>query len=622
MPSPAELLHLAGLLAVATAIAAYPADPAERFGRLRTLIELAMLALAALTLAWLTFIRPVIELELAPPDLAFWLAARPVFDLIWITFLLRHLLLRTHRTGAGAIGFMAPAALVLFFADLAGAYQVLQGGLGQAGLGDASRMAAYLWMAVSLRRPLSEWGDTGPRENVQDRRRRVRRFDPYLPIAFTYAVVGVTTFDRLASGRFDPFGLGTSLGLCLLLLVRQGAIAGQNEMRQYAALVNTSADLAFICRPDGLLRLANPALLRAIGASDEIAGRLSLAEFLLSDAPLPTILDAAGSAGWSQEVSFRRLDGSVFPVLLALRPVHHERRAPPMLVGSAHDLTGILEREGQLRRALEQVDSARQELAALNAALEERVRERTGELETMVADLDRLNQDLRALDRLKTEFVALVSHELRAPLTNILMGVELLLRSQPRLDPGAHESLSLVRQETERLTRFVETILDLSALDAGRFPLRPNSVDVERVVRASIGRFPAQAGAERIRIGFEAGLPRVRADERALGVVIFHLLDNALKYSPRGAIQVKAHAVGDRVRIAVADQGSGIPPEERERVFEVFHRLDARDSREVYGHGLGLPLARRLMQAMSGDIVAEEAEGGGACLVASLPQAE
>ena len=154
------------------------------------------------------------------------------------------------------------------------------------------------------------------------------------------------------------------------------------------------------------------------------------------------------------------------------------------------------------------------------------------------------------------------------------------MRSQPRLDPGAHESLSLVRQETERLTRFVETILDLSALDAGRFPLQPNPVDVEQVVQASIGRFPAQAGSERINVLCEAGLPHVRADERALGVVLFHLLDNALKVTgPGDTVAVGVAAAPGEVRFTVRDSGPGIPADELPLVFDRFRRGRRRPGR-------------------------------------------
>jgi two-component system sensor histidine kinase KdpD len=103
--------------------------------------------------------------------------------------------------------------------------------------------------------------------------------------------------------------------------------------------------------------------------------------------------------------------------------------------------------------------------------------------------------------------------------------------------------------------------------------------------------------------------------------VLFHLLDNARKYAPLGDIRVDAVADEEKVYVSVSDTGPGIPPQERERVFEIFHRLDSSDAREVYGHGLGLHLARRLLVAMDGNIWADEAPGGGARLTFWLPRA-
>jgi PAS domain S-box-containing protein len=448
-----------------------------------------------------------------------------------------------------------------------------------------------------------------------------RRAESLLPIAFTYAVVGFTAVDWWLSGRLDWFGLGAGATLSLLLVARQGVVAGQMEMRQFAAMVNASADLSFTCRADGVVRLANPALRRAVGLSAPADRALRLDDFLAGDEAAEDILLQGLENGWSGEVRFRSPDGSTFPVWLSLRPVYDERRAQPMLAATGHDLTSIKRREHELRSALEEVANARRQLEALNAVLEHKVEARTKELEDTVADLARLNQELQELDRLKTEFVALVSHELRAPLTNIRSGVELILEGEPTLPERASDSLRLVQEETRRLARFVETILDLSALEAGRFPLNLAPVPLKDVARVVCRRFPKSAGGGRLKLDFPEDLPPVLADERALSSVFFHLLDNALKYAPEGSVQVEARSDRPQVFVAVSDCGPGIPPEERERVFEMFHRLDNSDAREVYGHGLGLHLARRLLGAMGGGIRAEEAPEGGARLVFWLPQA-
>ena len=123
-------------------------------------------------------------------------------------------------------------------------------------------------------------------------------------------------------------------------------------------------------------------------------------------------------------------------MLLSLVPVDDARGTRKLLAGTAHDLTTIRERENELRGALEEVADARADLEALNVELEEKVQARTSELESTVAELEDLLEELKVIDRMKTEFVALVSHELRAPLTNIRSGIELILHRDRGVTDG------------------------------------------------------------------------------------------------------------------------------------------------------------------------------------------
>ena len=270
----------------------------------------------------------------------------------------------------------------------------------------------------------------------------------------------------------------------------------------------------------------------------------------------------------------------------------------------------------ELETALSEVAEARGALERFNLRLEQKVGARTAALEKTVVDLERLNEELKELDQLKSEFVALVSHELRAPLTNIRTGIELILDQEPATGT---DRLRIVQGEIERLGALVEAILDYSALDAGRFPLHSQALELGPLT----GEIAAQmTDPDRLEIDIPEPLPLLMADERGLKSVLHHLLDNAAKYAPEGELLLQAEAGNGMIRVSLTDSGPGIPADEQDRVFDMFHRLDNRDAREVYGHGLGLPMARKLLEAMGGGIRAEPGENGGSRFVFWLPQAE
>ena len=122
-----------------------------------------------------------------------------------------------------------------------------------------------------------------------------------------------------------------------------------------------------------------------------------------------------------------------------------------------------------------------------------------------------------------------------------------------------------------------------------------------------------------MRLNLPEALPLAQGDERALTSVLFHLVDNALKYAPEGEVSVEGQRVAERLEVWVRDHGPGMPANMLEAVFEKFERVNDADNRPVYGHGLGLYIARRLLIAQGGDIIASNAPGGGACFTFWLP---
>ncbi|MSP12065.1 MAG: PAS domain S-box protein [Chloroflexi bacterium] len=273
---------------------------------------------------------------------------------------------------------------------------------------------------------------------------------------------------------------------------------------------------------------------------------------------------------------------------------------------------------------------AEQEVRELNRDLESKVSERTQELarayreiQVRNRDLEQANEQLRELDRLKSEFVSMVSHELRAPLTNINGSVELMLQPGAPLDPeNVHEMLQIISDQSARLTRLVFSILNVSRIEAGKLEWHmdpvPINVILDRVTRNMTSLTPNHL----LQVNAESNLPPVWADVDRVEEVLTNLLDNALKYSPNGGhITVAAHRDGDRVVLSITDEGIGIPSKQLDKIFEKFHRLDTRDSREIYGHGLGLYIAKRLIEAQGGAIWVESKEGQGSTFSFALPMA-
>jgi len=279
-----------------------------------------------------------------------------------------------------------------------------------------------------------------------------------------------------------------------------------------------------------------------------------------------------------------------------------------------------------LRWALDQVcERYRAEAAIreLNAALEAKVRERTRRLEEANRELARKNEELETLDRLKDEFVTLVSHEFLAPLTSLNGGLEMLAEVIDELPPRHRETVEIMRRESARLTELVRKILNVSTLDAGRLRIRPGPVALPPLLRRLVHDHRQRAFRCELQLEADPGLPFVLADEDYLVEVVHNLLDNAIKYSPNGGvIRVKAWLVDpDTVAVSVSDQGIGIPKELQDRIFEKFYRVDARENKEVYGHGLGLYFARKLIEAHGGQIRVESERGKGSTFTFTLPVA-
>jgi signal transduction histidine kinase len=281
---------------------------------------------------------------------------------------------------------------------------------------------------------------------------------------------------------------------------------------------------------------------------------------------------------------------------------------------------------------LEALSAARQGQARLSAAVTGPVMEdlrelyeaavnRSKELEAENADLSASVARLEEVDRLKDEFLAMVSHELRTPIT-VVLGMAQTLVGRPDMAATAdgQEILQRVVRQGKRLRDMVEQLLQASAFVANRSPvLRAEDVMAAEVVAEVVQDWKLAEPDRRVELRLPDRPRSTHGDAEALRMVV-GLVDNAGKHAPPSTpIGVLVSQPDGLTRIEVADQGDGVPPIDRERIFAPFTQLDASTTRRVGGVGLGLFLVDRPVRGMGGRVWVEDNQGGGARFVVELP---
>jgi PAS domain S-box-containing protein len=229
----------------------------------------------------------------------------------------------------------------------------------------------------------------------------------------------------------------------------------------------------------------------------------------------------------------------------------------------------------------------------------------------------------RALERIRQDLVATVSHELRTPLAAIYGSAMTLGRDDVELAEEINARLlSIIVEESARLTAIVNDLLVASQLDAGRLDVLVDNCDPRELVAAvaDAARTHLPDGVRVVVDPVADEVPPITADESQLRQVLDNLLDNAIKYSPSGGdVHLGVEAVDGAVRFSVADEGLGIPPMERERIFEKFYRLDPDMTGGIGGTGLGLYIARELVRRVGGRVWVEARDGGGSVFRIEIP---
>lgn len=393
------------------------------------------------------------------------------------------------------------------------------------------------------------------------------------------------------------------------------------ERVRYKTLFDDAPDAYLVTDSLGMVREANRAATAMFGLPRE---------FFLGK-PLVSFVDSAARRAFRQQLDLLCGHESTAEVVLAFTPRHgSERRVAVRIVrvgvGSSIELRWILRDVTDLHRSALRI-------AQMNVELTERVVERTEDLTRANAEKDalleserRARADAEQASRIKSEFLAVLSHEFRTPLQALFGYAELL-------DSGVHGSLEPAQREDVRriqlglthMASLVNQILDRASLDAGRLSLDIRLVPLDEALESLRALMEAQLATKGISLEIApAGPPlAARADAEKLRQVLVNLLANAAKYTPSGGhVAIECSATGETVTIAVRDSGIGIPAGKIDAIFAPYVRLHQNDRPSLSsGLGLGLAISRDLVAAMDGSLTAESVVGVGSTFRITLPRA-
>ncbi len=347
------------------------------------------------------------------------------------------------------------------------------------------------------------------------------------------------------------------------------------EKQRLDAILDAAADGLLILQPDHVIERCNLAFARMYGQpAEEIEGQPHEAIIRWARPPQGMTLEEAEAGGWplNPQATFY-VEGDL------MRPL------PPTLpVGISY--APLMDDEGGLLNII-----------------------------VTVRDITHF----RTADEIKNTFISIVSHELRTPVALIKGYVSTLRRDDAQWDRSiVEDSLAIIEEEADRLAQMIDDLLDASRLQAGGLKLNLADISLPQLAERLAERFRPQSKNHTIVVDFPEHFPVVLADEKRLGQVISNLLSNALKYTAEGEIRISGQALANQVIICVSDQGPGINMADLPHIFDRFYRAE-RAIRQTKGAGLGLYLARAIVEAHGGRIWADPKAETGARICFSLP---
>ena len=245
-----------------------------------------------------------------------------------------------------------------------------------------------------------------------------------------------------------------------------------------------------------------------------------------------------------------------------------------------------------------------------------------GETVGMVSVLSDITKQ-KELDRLKANFVANVTHELRTPLIAIDKSITLLLTGEPgEVAPAQKQFLDIAERNLKRLANLINDLLDMSNLEYGKMTIKVSSISIDKVVGDVLKSFESWAGSKTISLVKKVpnSIEDIEADQDRVIQVFNNLIGNAIKFTPQGGtITVDVIKNEDKLKISVIDTGPGIPKEDAAKIFDKFYQTGDRAPTDISGTGLGLSIAKEIVDLHGGKIWVESEEGKGTSFIFTLP---
>ncbi|MBM3133651.1 MAG: PAS domain S-box protein, partial [Chloroflexi bacterium] len=336
----------------------------------------------------------------------------------------------------------------------------------------------------------------------------------------------------------------------------------------YRTLVEASPDGIIALDARGYISDCNESICHLLGYTREELKSMNLGELLTDVLPPELAAVPPGSGALEKEFELMRKDGELIPVWVKIVPVFDVSGAWFQFVMYLRDI-----------------------------------------------------KERKRIEQLKDEFIGLVSHELRSPLTVIIGAINTALSEHERLTPEeTRRLLEDAALESDALSHLLGNLVELSRAQANRLMLYPEAIDAGHVARLAIERIKGLSPKHRFQASFPDEFPLLNADPLRIERILYNLLENAVKYSPDGGgIRVFGRLDGDRVIIGVSDEGTGISPEDQSKLFQPFERLEEAKARGTAGTGLGLLVCQRLVEAHGGTIWVESKYGKGSTFYFTLP---